>query len=253
MQRLTDAELEALLEERESDLSERKESFKGEVPTKTRQAVCAFADDILQANSRTYEERLASCKMVVSPENTTPTVLAILALGKNLQDFLPGSTIQFLRIDGTELADPVIDEENIGGAFVELLRRAEEKLKSHNRIAFDITAAPTHQTEMPYPPAALQQILYNAVLHRTYESTNAPVRIYWFHDRIEISSPGGYFGNVTSENFGKPGITDYRNPNIADVLKTFGFVQSFGRGIAVARKEMKKMVIPQLSLRQTKA
>jgi len=200
----------------------------------------AFATDVLEANSRTYEERLASCKMIVSPDDTTPTVLGLLAIGKSPQDFLPGAYIQFLRIDGTELADPVIDEENIGGAIVEMLRRTEEKLKAHNRTAIDITSAATHIKEMPYPPAAFQQILYNAILHRTYESTNAPVRVYWFNDRIEINSPGGPYGNVTSENFGNPGITDYRNPNIADVLKTFGFIQAFGRGIATARKEMVK-------------
>jgi ATP-dependent DNA helicase RecG len=206
----------------------------------------AFAADVLESNGRTYEERLATCKMIVSPENTTPTVLGLLAIGKSPQDFLPGAYIQFLRIDGTELADPVIDEENIGGAIVEILRRAEEKLKAHNRVAIDITSTPTHQIEMPYPPAALQQILYNAVLHRTYESTNAPVRVYWFNDRIEINSPGGPYGNVTSENFGKPGITDYRNPDIGDVLKTFGFIQAFGRGIATARREMERNSNPPL-------
>lgn len=200
----------------------------------------AFASDVLEANSRTYEERLASCKMIVSPDDTTLTVLGLLAIGKNPQDFLPGAYIQFLRIDGTELADPVVDEENIGGALVEMLRRIEEKLKAHNRSSVDITSAPTHQKKMPYPPAAIQQILYNAVLHRTYESTNAPIRVYWFNDRIEINSPGGPYGNVTIENFGNPGITDYRNPNIGDVLKTFGFIQAFGRGIATARKEMEK-------------
>ncbi|MBE0504284.1 MAG: putative DNA binding domain-containing protein [Desulfuromonadales bacterium] len=200
----------------------------------------AFAVDVLESNGRNYEERLASCKMIVSPVNTTPTVLGLLAIGKSLQDFLPGAYIQFLRIDGTDLADSVIDEEDIGGAIVEMIRRTEEKLKAHNRVAVDITSAPTHQIEMPYPPAAIQQILYNAVLHRTYESTNAPVRVYWFNDRIEINSPGGPYGNVTPENFGKPGITDYRNPNVGDVLKTFGFIQTFGRGIATARREMER-------------
>ncbi len=200
----------------------------------------AFAVDVLEANSRTYEKRLASCKMIVSPDDTTPTLLGLLAVGKSPQDFLPGAYIQFLRIDGTELADPVIDEETIGGAIVEMLRRTEEKLKAHNRVGIDITSAPVHIKEMPYPSAAIQQILYNAVLHRTYESTNAPVRVYWFNDRIEINSPGGPYGNVTSENFGSPGITDYRNPNIGDVLKTFGFIQAFGRGIATARREMEK-------------
>lgn len=200
----------------------------------------AFAADVLEANNRTYEERLASRRMIVSPEDTTPTVLGLLTIGKRPQDFLPGACIQFLRIDGTELADPVVDEENISGAFVEMLRRTEEKLKAHNRVAIDITTASTHQAERPYPPAAIQQILYNAVLHRTYENTNTFIRIYWFNDRIEIYSPGGPYGNVTPENFGQPGITDYRNPNIADALKTLGFIQAFGRGIATARKEMDK-------------
>ena len=198
----------------------------------------AFAEDVLEENGRSYEERLASCRMIVSPEDTTPTVTGLLAIGKSPQDFLPGAYIQFLRIDGTELADPVIDEEAIGGGIVEMLRRAEEKLKAHNRAAVDITSATTHQIEMPYPQPALQQILYNAVLHRTYESTNAPIRVYWFNDRIELNSPGGPYGNVTTENFGNPGLTDYRNPNIAAVLKTFGFIQAFGRGIATARRAM---------------
>jgi len=206
----------------------------------------AFAADVLEANSRTYEERLASCKMTVSPDDAMPTVLGLLAIGKSPQDFVSGAYIQFLRIDGSELSDPVIDEENIGGAMVEMLRRTEEKLKAHNRAAIDITSAATLIKEMPYPPAAFQQILYNAVLHRTYESTNAPVRIYWFNDRIEINSPGGPYGNVTPENFGEPGITDYRNPNIGDVLRTFGFIQAFGRGIATARNEMEKNGNPPL-------
>jgi ATP-dependent DNA helicase RecG len=206
----------------------------------------AFASDVLEENNRSYEERLASCKMIVSPEDSTPTVLGLLSLGKSPQDYLAGAYIQFLRIDGNELADPVIDEEKIGGAIVEMLRRAEEKLKAHNRTAIDITSMSTHQIDTPYPQVALQQILYNAVLHRTYESTNSPIRVYWFNDRIEINSPGGPYGNVTSENFGQPGITDYRNPNIADVLKTFGFVQAFGRGIATAQRVMEENGNPPL-------
>lgn len=206
----------------------------------------AFAPDILEENHRTYEERLASCKMIVSPKDATPTVLGLLAVGKTPQDFLPGAFIQFLRIDGTELADPVVDEENIGGALVDILRRSEEKLRAHNRISVDITTGPTHQIGSPYPMVAIQQVLYNAVLHRTYERTNAPVRVYWFNDRIEINSPGGPYGNVTVENFGKPGMTDYRNPNIGDVMKTFGYIQAFGRGIATARKAMKENGNPDL-------
>jgi ATP-dependent DNA helicase RecG len=200
----------------------------------------AFAPDILEANNRTFEERLASCRMITSPDDPVPTVLGILSIGKSPQDFIPGAAIQFLRINGTELTDEVIDEVKIGGTVVDQLRKIEEKLASHNRRSVDITAGPTDVRSILYPQAALQQIVYNAVLHRTYENTNAPVHVYWFNDRIEITSPGGPYGNVTPENFGQPGITDYRNPNLAEVLKTYGYIQAFGRGIATARREMER-------------
>ncbi len=206
----------------------------------------AFADDVLDENRRSYEERLASCKMIVSPTETTPTVLGLLAIGKNPQNFLPGAYIQFLRINGAELADPILDEAKIGGAIVEMLRGIEDKLKAHNRTAVDVESNATHEITQPYPLAALQQIVYNAVFHRAYERNNAPVRVYWFNNRIEITSPGGPYGNVTAENFGQPGITDYRNPNIGGVLKTFGFIQAFGRGIAIAQRAMERNGNPKI-------
>ena len=206
----------------------------------------AFADDVLEANDRTYEERLASCKMIVSTDEPTPTVLGLLTLGKHARDYLPGNYIQFLRIDGKELMDDIADEEKISGAMADMLGRAETKLQSHNRVAMDITSGPTHQTSSPYPMPALNQILYNAVLHRTYEGTHSPVRVHWFDDRIEITSPGGPYGNVTKQNFAMSGYTDYRNPNVADMLSSLGFVQAFGRGIDLAREAMDKNGNPPL-------
>ena len=204
----------------------------------------AIAPDVLAANDRTYAERLASCRMIASPQDTTPTVLGLLTLGKRPQDFLPGATIQFLRIDGVELSDAVSDEAKIGGSLSEMLRRIEEKIGAHNRVAVDIASAPTHIRTWQYPPVALQQVIYNAVLHRSYESTHAPVRVHWFDDRVEVISPGGPYGNVTVENFAAPGITDYRNPHIAEVMKTLGFVQAFGRGIATVRKALQEHGLP---------
>jgi ATP-dependent DNA helicase RecG len=132
-----------------------------------------------------------------------------------------------------------------------MLRRTEDKLVAHNRVAFDVTSAPTHIITPDYPLPALQQLLYNAVLHRNYEGTNAPVRVYWYDDRVEINSPGGPYGAVTIDNFGRPGITDYRNPNIADVMKTLGFVQAFGRGLGIARNALSKNKNPPLCFEVT--
>jgi ATP-dependent DNA helicase RecG len=83
-------------------------------------------------------------------------------------------------------------------------------------------------------------------MHRSYEATNAPVRLYWFDDRVEVHSPGGPFGLVTRNNFGQPGISDYRNPNLAEAMKALGYVQRFGVGIAIARQELQRNGNPPL-------
>ena len=207
--------------------------------------VQAFAPEVLESNERSAQERLAATKMVASPAEPTPTVLGILVLGKNPQDFLPGAYVQFLKLDGTDLSDDIIDSENIGGTIPDMLRRLDEKLNAHNRIAVDLTSDRLEQRTSLYPIPAIQQITRNAVMHRTYESTNAPVRVSWFSDRIEILSPGGPFGAVTADTFGQHGITDYRNPNLAEAMRTLGFVQRFGVGIPTARRLLKEAGLPE--------
>ncbi len=178
----------------------------------------AFHRDVLEANDRSIEERLAATKMVASADDPVPTVLGILLLGKSPQDFLPGAYVQFLKLDGDELLDDIADSEDIRGAIPDVLRRLDEKLNGHNRIAVDIISASTERRTNTYPIRAIQQITRNAIMHRTYEATNAPVKVHWFNDRIEIISPGGPFGGVSASNFGQPGLTDYAH-SISDSIE----------------------------------
>ncbi len=198
----------------------------------------AFAPDVLAANDRRYEERLAATKMILSAADPVPTVLGILVLSSRTRDFLPGAYIQFLRISGRELGDPIIDEQVVDGPLAEVLRRIDEKLAAHNRTAVDLTSGSRERRSSDYPMAALQQLIRNAVMHRSYDATNAPVRVTWYDDRIEITNPGGPYGIVTEANFGQPGFSDYRNPNLAEAMRVLGFVQRFGVGIATARREL---------------
>ena len=205
----------------------------------------AVAPDTLEANERTSEERLVATKMIAPGDEQTATVLGILVIGKNPQDFLSGAYVQFLRINGSELADDIIDSEEIRGAIPDLLRRLDEKLIAHNRIAVDFTTNNVEQRTELYPIPALQQITRNAVMHRTYEATNAPIRVSWFNDHIEILSPGGAYGVVTAANFGQLGLTDYRNPNLAEAMRNLGYVQRFGVGIPTARRLLSEAGHPE--------
>ena len=207
----------------------------------------AFSREAIEANNRSPEEQLAATKMIASAADPVPTVLGLLVLGKNPQDVLPGAYIQFLRIDGTEPHDDIIDSADLRGAVSDMLRGLDEKLNSHNRTAVDFVSGSTERRTSLYPLAAVQQITRNAVMHRTYEATNAPVHVRWFADRIEVISPGGPFGRVTADNFGRAGAVDYRNPNLAEALRTLGFVQRFGVGIPTAQQLLREAGHPEVT------
>ena len=200
----------------------------------------------LANNDRSSRERLAAAKMIASVDDPTPTVGGMLMLGKRPRDFLPGAYIQFLRIDDTGLSDDVVDEENCDGSISEMVMRVEAKLVAHNRTAVDFTSGPREIRRSTFPLEALQQLVRNAVMHRTYEGSNAPVRVLWFSERIEIISPGGPYGAVTAEDFGLPGVVDYRNPFLAEAMRVLGLVQRFGLGIQTAKRLLLENGNPEL-------
>jgi ATP-dependent DNA helicase RecG len=88
-----------------------------------------------------------------------------------------------------------------------------------------------------YPIAALEQLVRNAVLHRSYDGSTMPVKVYWYSDRIEFINPGGLFGEVTPETVWQ-NITAYRNPLLAEGLKNLGVVERFGFGLTKAQKSL---------------
>jgi ATP-dependent DNA helicase RecG len=196
----------------------------------------ALAPELLAQNSRSVEQQLASLRFTTL--DGVPTVVGLLVVGNDPKRFLPGAYIQFLRFEGTRLTDPIKDQKELDGPLPELARALDEVFHAHITVTSDITTSPREIRRADYPIVALQQLAHNAVLHRVYEGTNAPVRLYWYSDRVEILSPGGPFGQVTAENFGQPGVTDYRNPSLAEAMKNLGLVQRFGIGIELARQAL---------------
>lgn len=196
--------------------------------------------DILEQNQRSLEQQLASVRFTTVGPEPRPTVLGLLTIGHDPRQWLPGAYVQFLRFDGTTLTDPIRDQKELDGPLPDLLRTLDALLHAHIAVALDVTAHDTDLRHPDYPIVALQQLVRNAILHRIYDSTYAPVRLTWFNDCIEIQNPGGPFGQVTRQNFGQPGITDYRNPHLAEAMKTLGYVQRFGVGIALAQHALRQ-------------
>jgi ATP-dependent DNA helicase RecG len=198
----------------------------------------AISPDLLEKNQRNREQQMIALRLL--SVDHIPTYGAILTMGKSPLDFVAGAYLQFVRVDGLKLTDPIKDEKRLTGPLFELLPKLDELLEINISTAVDVTSGPREIKQPDYPIIALQQLTRNALMHRNYETSNAPVRINWFSDRIEISNPGGLYGQVNESNFGRPGITDYRNPLIAEIMKVMGYVQTFGMGIPLAKSELAK-------------
>ncbi len=205
----------------------------------------AVSKEVLAENNRDTKTQMRSLRLL--DHDFIPTMTAILIMGNNPGNWFPGAYIQFIRFNGTELTDPILDQKEVSGVLPDQISRIEDILKAH--ISTSLKLSDTNHIQSPdYPITALSQIVRNAVIHRNYKS-NTPVRIHWFNDRIEIQSPGGPYGELNIGNFGEEGLTAYRNPTIAEGLKNLGFVERFGFGIPKAKKSLKENGNPELELK----
>jgi ATP-dependent DNA helicase RecG len=188
--------------------------------------------DILEENGRDVMDQLRAVRFLAP--NGCPTAAGLLVCGKDPRAWLPGAYVQFVRYPGDRIGDIVQDHKEMSGPLAELLRRLDEIIETNIEVRSDLSG--TLQRDRPtYPVVALQELVRNAVIHRNYEGTAAPVRLTWFGDRVEITNPGGPYGSVTIASFGHEGLTDYRNPTLGEAAKAMGFIQRFGSGIPRAR------------------
>ena len=194
----------------------------------------AIAPEVLERNTRPLDHQLRSLRLV---QGERPTWGAILAFGLDPQAFVPGAWVQFLRIDGTEITDPIRHQKQLTGGLDDVVRRLDELLDLNVSVRTQVAGVARERRRPDYPADALRQLAHNAVMHRSYEGTNTPVRIRWFSDRVEIASPGGLYGRITRDNFGA-GDTDYRNPLLAEIMANLGFAQRFGLGVPLARRSL---------------
>ena len=187
--------------------------------------------EIIAANHRSIEEQLASLRFFDS-RTRVPTVAGILVFGKNPRYFLPGAYVQFLRLPGTTLTERPDDQAEISGDLLSVLRELDTRLKASIQTGMEQSGALRERLVPDYPQIAVRELLLNAIMHRDYQS-NTPVRFYWFADRIEIQSPGGLYGEVTWQTLDR--ASSYRNPVIAECMKSLGYVNRFGYGIQRAQ------------------
>lgn len=80
-----------------------------------------------------------------------------------------------------------------------------------------------------YPPEAIREALLNAVIHRDYDYSGSII-INVYEDRMEFVSIGGLVKGITVIDI-MNGVSQPRNPIIANVFYRLELIESYGTGI----------------------
>lgn len=191
---------------------------------------------VVEENDRPLTQQLRSLRLL-HPTGSA-TALGVLLGGFDPTAIIPGAYLQFVRYDGRDVDAPIRDEEEIRDNLITATRTLTSLLQAYVTRRVEMADALVEKAVEEYPMPALREAILNAVVHRTYEGSNAPVRVLWFDDRVEVSNPGGPYGAVSPLNFDR--VNDYRNPSLAAAMKTLGYVNRFGRGIERMRLQMER-------------
>lgn len=195
---------------------------------KLRYLPSAIDADTLAKNGNDLKSQLASFKFYDIKEDC-PTFAGILMFGTNPRFFIPGAMVQYVRFQGEDEASDFDFEHRFDGDLTTQLGQMEGFIKAN--IVKLVLPELGGKYVSSYPLRAVKELLFNAVIHKNYQS-NAPIKFYEFSNRIEISNAGGLYGKAQPENF--PNENDYRNPAISEAVKNLGFVNGFHVGVEAA-------------------
>lgn len=167
---------------------------------------------------------------------------AILLFGKNPQMFFPRARIRFIRYEGTEekfgaqmnVIKDVIFEGTILKMIEDCIAYLDTQIKEKTYLGKDGLFV----TEEEYPKFVRQEIIVNAVTHRSYSISGTDIQVKMFDDRIVVESPGKLPGLVRTDNIRHTHFS--RNPRIAEFLKAYNFVKEYGEGVNRMCNELEK-------------
>ena len=120
------------------------------------------------------------------------------------------------------------DRKEFTGSVLKQVNDTYEYLDLYNKNKGKIVGL-ERQDIRDYPEYALRESLLNAVIHRDYNFTGS-ILISLFDDHYEITSLGGLVKGLSIKDL-YVGVSESRNPNLANIFYRLKYVESFGTGI----------------------
>lgn len=181
------------------------------------------------------------------PEFERPVNAAVLFFFKNPQKYF-----RYARIEVVYIPDPAGErmlEKTFEGPVQVQLRQALDYIQSMFLVEqirkHDQTAEADRVWN--YPFRAVEEILSNAVYHRSYQISE-PITVRITNDRIEITSHPGFDLSIRDEDIQAINIQSriYRNRRLGDLLKEIRLIEGRNTGFPNALKALRTNGSPLL-------
>lgn len=123
------------------------------------------------------------------------------------------------------------DTAEYEGGLLTLLRESQAFVKRHTTESWEKT--PDSRIERrSYSTRAVEEVLVNALIHRSYLVLGSEVHVDMYDDRMEIYSPGTKIGDPLPEDVVATRVkSERRNPVIADVFSRMNLMERRGSGL----------------------
>ncbi|MFC0008086.1 DUF5635 domain-containing protein [Micromonospora siamensis] len=139
-------------------------------------------------------------------------------------------------VEGGELLSA--PRQMVGLSLLEQIALVDERLDTLNK-AVRLTAGPgfAQNYVRQLPPGAVREAVLNGVVHRDWMQSD-PVAVTWIEEdsAIEVVSPGGFAGGITSDTALTQRYARY--PALADLFRALRLVEKQGLGVDRMYRDM---------------
>ena len=174
-------------------------------------------------------------------ERIKPLNVGLLMFSENIEKYF-----RYARIEVVDIPDPTgtnMVEKVFKGPIQRQLKDALAYI--NNYVIKQLTIKVEDQAEAirisNYPYRAIEEILSNAVYHRSYQ-INEPITVRITNESIEITSFPGFDRSISNKDIEKGEIRSmmYRNRRIGDFLKELRLIEGRNTGFPNAKKALKE-------------
>ncbi len=173
-----------------------------------------------------------------------PRNFTLLLFGFEPRRFFRGACVVLSAYPGNDRSATRSElVQDVSGSLPEMIRKVLDWLSLHTGIVVDKSESVTSglQNRPRYARRALEEAVVNAFVHRDY-SSDEPVRVSIFDDRLEITSPGGLPRGVAPERLREGrAVPQWRNAALASFMLRLGMAQNRGEGVSVILKATRQL------------